>query len=229
MNIADKKEFFLGAGLLVAFFVVFVLIFSPVFNGQNGLEYLDDLYNSISKGSAYYIPDLKNEADAYSGKSVNLTLMMASEEQASQTASLFNQSGALVNTDGEKLTITGDLGDILHNCLADADMMYQNAGAELSGKYNYHERQVIYNWWSAAKEMDKSLSKQHLFKEAKIVGTVSKKAIETAYNYYQITPQKISDKYGVVIFSLIFYVVYTLWYGFAILFMFEGWGLKLEH
>jgi hypothetical protein len=28
---------------------------------------------------------------------------------------------------------------------------------------------------------------------------------------------------------LIFYVVYTLWYGFAIMYMFEGWGLQLEH
>ena len=36
-------------------------------------------------------------------------------------------------------------------------------------------------------------------------------------------------KIGVVIFSLVFYVIYTLWYGFAIMFMFEGWGLKLEH
>ncbi len=34
---------------------------------------------------------------------------------------------------------------------------------------------------------------------------------------------------GIVIFSLIFYVVYTLWYGFAIMFMFEGWGMRLEH
>jgi len=32
-----------------------------------------------------------------------------------------------------------------------------------------------------------------------------------------------------VIFSLVFYVVYTLWYGFGIMYMFEGWGLRLEH
>ena len=42
-------------------------------------------------------------------------------------------------------------------------------------------------------------------------------------------PQSIMDRLGVVIFSLVFYVIYTLWYGFAILFMFEGWGMKLEH
>jgi len=56
-----------------------------------------------------------------------------------------------------------------------------------------------------------------------------KKVVETSYNYYTIEPQKITDKMGIVIFSLVFYVVYTLWYGFSILFMFEGWGLRLEH
>jgi hypothetical protein len=229
MMIVDKKEFYLGTGLLAAFFVVLVIFFSPVFDGKNGLEYLDNLYNSISKGSAYYIPELKKEAAAYSGKSVNLTLMMDNDEQAAQTAKLLNQSGALVNTNGKQLSVAGDLGSILLNCLDDTDLMYMNSGAQLQEKYGYNERKAMYNWWMVFKEMDHELSKQELFKEAKIIGNVNKKAVETAYNYYKIEPQKISDKYGVVIFSLIFYVVYTLWYGFAILFMFEGWGLKLEH
>jgi hypothetical protein len=55
------------------------------------------------------------------------------------------------------------------------------------------------------------------------------KAVELGYNYYEVDPQKIGDKVGIVIFSLVFYVVYTLWYGFAIMFMFEGWGMRLEH
>jgi hypothetical protein len=29
--------------------------------------------------------------------------------------------------------------------------------------------------------------------------------------------------------ALVGYVLYTIWYGFAILFLFEGWGLKLSH
>ncbi len=66
--IADKKEFYGGLGLLIGFVVVLVVIFSPVFKGQNGLEYLDDLYNSISKGSAYYIPKVKKEIDTFAGK-----------------------------------------------------------------------------------------------------------------------------------------------------------------
>ena len=58
---------------------------------------------------------------------------------------------------------------------------------------------------------------------------MEKKAVECSYNYYRVEPQGIGDRWGTVVFSLIFYVVYTLWYGFAILFMFEGWGLKLGH
>jgi hypothetical protein len=87
----------------------------------------------------------------------------------------------------------------------------------------------MFNWWKAFEEMEKDLKRQKKFKEAKIVALVVKKAVESSYNYYKIEPQKISDRWGTVTFSLLFYVVYTLWYGFAIMFMFEGWGLKLEH
>ncbi|UCH22230.1 MAG: hypothetical protein JSU83_03010 [Deltaproteobacteria bacterium] len=227
--IAHKKKFYGGAGLMAMFIIVLIIFFSPVFNGQNGLEYLDDLYNSISKGSAHYIADLKKEALTFSGTSVNLDLAMKDSKQAQLAVTLFTKSGASANVSGSALKVAGDLAKILGNCLTDADHMYGNEGRKVADKYGYEEKRVLYNWWTAMKEMDKNLKKQKMFKEAKIVTTVKKKAVESSYNYYKIVPQKISDKYGTVIFSLIFYVVYTVWYGFAIMFMFEGWGMKLEH
>jgi hypothetical protein len=227
--IARKKEFSLGLGLLVAFFVVLVIFFSPVFNGHNGLDYLDSLYNSISKGSAYYIPKLKEDAKAFNGSAVEMNLSMASPAQAQQTAQLFMKSGAMVNVSEAKLKVSGDLGKILENCLADSDALYKNDGKGLTAKYGYNERQALYNWWQAFKGAEKDLNNQKKFKEAKTVANISKKAVETSYNYYKVEPQSIMDRLGVVIFSLVFYVIYTLWYGFAILFMFEGWGMKLEH
>ncbi len=227
--IADKKKFYGGFGMLAGFVVILILIFSPIFKGQNGLEYFDDLYNSISKGSAYYIPKVKQETDAFSGKSVNVAFEMANDAQTQQTAALFMKGGALVNVSGNRLKVEGDLGKILANCLADADHMYINDGQAVSAKYGYNEKQVLFNWWQALKAMDKDLKKQKQFEAAKAVNLVVNKAVETSYNYYQIEPQKISDRAGVVIFSLVFYVVYTLWYGFAIMYMFEGWGLRLEH
>ncbi len=227
--IANKKEFFGGSLMLLAFIAILIIIFSPVFKGQNGLEYLDALYNSISKGSAYYIPKVKEETGNFAGKSIEVTLSMADEKQANQTALLFKKGGASVNVAGDALRVTGDLGKILENSLTDADNMYNNNGKEVSEKYGYNERQVLFNWWKAFKAMDNDLKKQKKFKEAKVVAIVIKKAIEPSYNYYKIVPQKISDRFGIVIFSLVFYVIYTLWYGFAIMFMFEGWGLRLEH
>jgi hypothetical protein len=154
---------------------------------------------------------------------------MASEEQAKQTSMLFNQAGALVNVAGSELKVSGDLGKILENCLADADSMYHNDGQALTNRYGYDEKRVLFNWWTACKEMDNHLKKQKKFKEAKIVSTVKKKTVESSFNYYQIEPQRIGERIGVVLVSLVFYVIYTLWYGFAIMFMFEGWGMKLEH
>ena len=227
--IAQKKEFYGGVGMLVAFAVILIIIFSPIFNGHNGLEYLDSLYNSISKGSAYYIPKVKEETDGFKGTAIEVTFSMADRGQAEQTAKLFTAGGATVAVNGAELKVAGDLGRILENCLADADAMYKNEGRKVSEKYGYDERRALFNWWKAANAMDKDLKKQKLFKEAKVVALVTKKAVESSYNYYKIEPQKITDRLGIVIFSLVFYVIYTLWYGFAVMFLFEGWGMKLEH
>lgn len=227
--IAHKKEFYGGAAALVGFIVVLVFIFMPLYAGHNGLDYLDSLYNSISKGSAYYMPKLKEENQNYTGNAVSVTLALKDEQQAQQSALLFQKAGAVVDVSGSSLKASGDLGQILGNSLEDSDAMYFNEGQKVSDKYGYDERRVLYNWWSVLKEMDKDLKHQKKFKEAKAAATVQSKAVETAYNYYKIEPQKISDRYGIVIFSLIFYVVYTLWYGFAIMWMFEGWGMRLEH
>jgi hypothetical protein len=227
--ILNKKLFSMGAIMLVAFFVVLAMVFSPVFpGGQNGLNYLDDLYNSISKGSAYYIPEVKEETDKVVGDAVTLTLDMGDKARAEQTAVILNKAGAQVEILDNKLKVTGDLGAILASCLNDADSMYHNDGRTISEKYGYDERQALFNWWQVCKEMDKDLKRQEKFKEARTVDELKTKAVETSYNYYKIEAQKISERWGVVVFSLVFYVIYTLWYGFAILYLFEGWGLQLE-
>ncbi len=227
--IANKKLFLGGAVMMMGFILILILIFSPVFKGQNGLEYLDDLYNSISKGSAYYIPKLIQQSNSFSNTPVELKLSFKSEEQADKSTGLFITNGFAAKVSGNAVSVSGDIGRILKACLEDADLMYHNNETALKDKYDYGGKRVLYTWWNALKAMEKELKNQKKFKEAKIVSTIKKKAVETSYNYFQIQPQRISDRYGIVIFSLIFYVLYTLWYGFSIMFLFEGWGLRLEH
>ena len=225
----NKKEFNIGLAMIVAFVAVLVAMFVPILGGHNGLEYLDALYNSISKGSAYYIPKVEKEIKAFAGNQIEMNFSMADATQAGQTAKQFNKAGALVNVAGTELKVSGDLGRIMAAMLADADTMYRNDSPALEAKYGVEGRQALYNWWKSIAGMDKSLKKQKKFKEASALDLVKAKAVETAYNYYGIEAQKISDRWGIVIFSLVFYVVYTLWYGFAIMFMFEGSGMRLEH
>jgi hypothetical protein len=226
--IADKKEFSKGAFLMVVFLVVLVLMFMPLFNGKNALEYSDDLYNSISKQSAYYIPDTRDKVTAVEPQPVTMELAVG-EDRAEQAAKLFQAAGARVDTAGGTLTVQGDLKEIQLNALEDAEALFRNNAKALEEKYGYGAQAVLYNWWVASNAMDKNLSKQKLFKAAKLVDTVKKKAVEPAYNYFGIEPQKLSEQLGIVIFSLVFYVVYTLWYGFGILYLLEGWGMRLEH
>jgi hypothetical protein len=227
--IAHKKEFFGGAIMMAVFAVVLIVIFMPIFGGQNGLNYLDNLYNTISKGSAYYIPKVKEEAAKFEGTAVAVTIQMLNPDQTQETAKLLNQAGALVNVSGAELKVSGDLVQILNGCIDDADAMYHNQGEKVSGKYGLDEKRVLFDWWTALKGMGKALEKQKKFKEAKVIDLTVSKAVETSYNYYQVEPKKIGEKIGIVIFSLVFYVIYTLWYGFAIMFMFEGWGMQLKH
>lgn len=227
--IVNKKEFTGGFALLVLFFVVLTVMFQPIFDGKNAMAYLDAMYNSISKGSVNYIPDLRENVKSVGDKEVNLKLTYSSAVQAEQSEKLFSSAGVQVSLSGKDLQVQGPIGNILDSCLDDADLMYHNKGGEVTGKYDIDPRRATFNWWTSLGLMEKALNDQSEFKVAKVASSVMKKGVETAYNYYEIEPLNIMDELWLVIFSLVFYVVYTLWYGFAILFVFEGWGLNLGH
>ena len=158
-----------------------------------------------------------------------MTLAMGDETQAGQTAKLFQAGGATVEVAEAELRVSGDLGEILEGCLKDADEMFANAGTAVRHRYGYEERRVLFNWWTALQAMDEDLKRQKRFAEAAFIVKVKERAVECAYNYYGIEPWKVSDKIGLVLFSLVFYVVYTVWYGYAIIFLLEGWGFTLSH
>jgi hypothetical protein len=227
--IADPKKFLGGVALLAAFAVVLVAMFLPIFDGRNALDYMDSLFNSVSKGSAYYIADLKAEAEGQRGNAVAVKLAVGSSAQARQVAELLRAGGASVQVAEAELRVSGDLGAMLGRSLEDSDEMFANAGVGVRDRYGYEERRVLFNWWTALRAMDEDLKRQNRFAEAALVAKVKEKAVECAYNYYGVEPWKVSDKMGVVVLSLVFYVVYTVWYGYAIIFLLEGWGFMLSH
>jgi len=226
----QKKLRVRGLLMLVAFFGLLIVVFSPVFPGQrNGLDYMDNLFNTISKGSSYFIPDWVKASDQFAGKMIDVKVALADEQQAVATAKLFQASGAEVTINGKELGVKGDIAGIMKGSLADADQMYHNNGAAIAAKYGYNEREVLFNWWTAFKSMGKDLTNQKSFKQAKAIGTIQAKALEPAYNYYGVEAGNYKDSLMLIVTALLFYVCYTLWYGFGIMYLFEGLGLKIGH
>jgi hypothetical protein len=225
----NNKSIGVGVVLAISFFAVLALIFTPVFGGgMNGLDFADDLFNKLSKGSSYFIPKLDKGVRGYAGRVFRAEVALDKPETAALAATLFTSAGAQANVDGAKLTVAGDLGGVLAAVLKDADDMYRNDGAAVSGRYGgAKEKAVLKAWWTAFAAIDKSFKKGGQIEESKIVSDVMKKGVETAYNYYGIPAEKVADKAVLMTSLLVFYVAYTLWWGFAIFYIFDGIGLTM--
>jgi hypothetical protein len=228
MVIKNKKPFSIGAFFAISFVGVLLLIFSPVFKGQNGLQFADESFNRLAKGSSYFIPKVQDSVAKSAGKPLAASIKVDDKEQVDNTAKLLTMAGAYVVVDGQSLKISGDMGKVLGSAVADADSMYKNDGKAVSGKYGYDEKQAMKNWWFALDKLEKGMKRDKLIAEAKLIGEVNKKAVEPGYNFYKVDSNKVSEHAGMLSGLLMFYVLYTMWWGYAIFFMFEGVGLTMK-
>lgn len=227
MNKIKKKQLGIGVFLMVTFIAVMVAIFMPLIDGNNALNYLDNLYNAISKGSAYYIPKVEHEVEDHGSEVVTLNLKMEDASSAQRAEPLFARAGMTTAVQGNNLMVNGDLEKIFSTCLEDAESAYHNRDEDLVARYDVGARSALHSWWQALKAMEKDLNRQKLFAAAQLTHTVQAKTVECAYNYYGIEVQAIRDRWATVLFSLVFYVVYTIWYGYGIMYIFEGLGFEL--
>ncbi len=247
MTSAQKKHMAYGIALGISFIVVLVLIFSPIFpkttagEPQNGLQWADEVFNSLAKGSSYFIPKVEKSNEKFMGKMFTVSIKLGKpedkpgdgEKRAERASKLFTvNEGAKVEVNGAELKIEGDLGKVLTAALRDSETMYRNEGEKIKALYGTvmkteDEKQMFRQWWNVLDKINKQFMIEKKAAEAKIVSDVMKKAVETAYNFYKVDAVKVKEKAGLMIFLLVFYVVYTMWWGFAIFFTFEGIGLSM--
>lgn len=234
MLIRNKGLFFKGLVLLCSFFVVLFLIFSPVFTDEqgnkiNGLTYSDDLFNSLAKGSAYYIPDVSKKIAKFEGNTVDLTVKQKDAAAAAEAAALVAKAGLTAEAKDNAVHISGDLGKLLSLAVTASDKLYMNdapaVAAMLGTSDGMRSMKVL---WGVLNPMVKEFQKQKKVDEADIVTLVNGKAIEPAYNFFGIKGEKVSERIPVAAGLLIFYVIYTMWYGYAIFDIFNGIGLSMS-
>jgi hypothetical protein len=248
MTSAQKKHMAYGITLAISFLVILVLIFSPIFpktiagEPQNGLQWADEMFNSLAKGSSYFIPKVAKSNEEFMGKMFAVSIKLGKpedkpgdgEKRAERASKLFAvNEGARVEVNGDELKIEGDLGKVLAAALRDSETMYRNEGEKIKALYGTvmktdDEKQMFRQWWNVLDKINKQFMLEKKAAESKIVSNVMKKAVEAAYNFYKVDAVKVKEKAGLMVFLLVFYVVYTMWWGFAIFFIFEGIGLSMS-
>ncbi|MEW5948978.1 MAG: hypothetical protein AB1711_06160 [Thermodesulfobacteriota bacterium] len=229
MLVKNAKTFNLGLLLLVSFAIVFyVIMFVPCFKGKTPIIYADEMFNSLAKGSTYFIPKYMESTRKFVGRPLEMTIKLKNAAEAEKAGILFSKAGSTVTLDKEKLTLTGgDYGKTMLMAENDADLMFNSRGAEVAARYGYDEKEVMYIWHSAFKSLIKELEKQERFEGSIFLGEVLTKVIEPGYNFYGIKPEKVKDYIGLLVGFLGFYVIYTLWFGYSIYELFNGMGLTM--
>jgi hypothetical protein len=245
---SSKKHLGYGIVMALSFWVLLFLIFSPIFpkttegQPQNGLEWADEMFNTLAKGSSYFIPKAQKNNEKFMGKMFSATIDLSkpedkpgdAEKRAERASKLFTVNpGAKVEVNGAQMKIEGDLGVVLKTALDDADTMFKNEGDKIKAKYaeamgTDDVKQMFRQWNNVLPKIDKVFKKEGKIEDAKMVSEVTKKAVEASYNFFGVEAVQVKDKAGLMTFLLVFYVFYTLWWGFAIFFIFEGIGLTMS-
>lgn len=231
MLIVHKKTFTLGFVLAVTFFIILFYMFTPNFGEHGGkklnaFEASDNLFNSISKGSSYFIDDLKAKNAEFMSKDVAFDL--PADKIPANLAVLLQKSGLQVTPGANGMNVKGDFGKMMAAAIDDSDLMFYNKGADVAAKYAMPEKDAMKGWWNILRETKRELDKQSKFALSKWLSEVQSRAVEVGYNFYGVDPEKASTKAGILTFLLVFYVIYTLWYGYSMYFMFDGLGMKMK-
>jgi len=229
MLITHPRPFNIGLILAISFVGVLLIIFAPIFgDGKNGLQYSDNLFNKLSKGSSYFIPAISRSNEAFMGRPFEFAVKMDKQGDVDRAVKVLMAGGAQVGTSEGALKVSGDLGKVLSSVLADSDAMFRNRDDEVSARHGMDGKEVLRLWHDVLSRSVKELQKAKKIEEANMVNQVLKRAVEPAYNFFGIEAQNIGDKALIVIALLVFYVAYTMWWGYAIFYLFGGIGLSMK-
>lgn len=231
MIVANRRKLVAGVLGLVGFFVVLTLWMSPLAGERTGLQWADDFFNRLSKNSSDYMEKVKADAAKFEGRRFEATVAVKKPEDAARLAGVLTAGGleASAAADGRTVRLSGDLGRAGGAAAADADALFHDRGSELEEKYRMPAREVVYWWWTAFDGVYKSCVKARDVPGSNFASSVMTRACEPAYNFAGIRATSAAESKGTLVLLLGFYVVYTLWYGFAIMWVFEGLGIVPRH
>lgn len=226
--VKDRTKFTIGLVGLVTFVIALTVFLSPVLEDRTGLQWADGFFNQLSKSSSYFLPKVSEESVDYAGKSFWAQVTAQDPVIAEHLERVFAVAGAQTRLQGNTVELAGDLGAVARAVIADAESMYRGRERELQAAYGFTGREAIYCWWTALDAIYRQFLAEGDIPTSNFASMLRTKVCEPAYNFVGIAPRSPSEA-GLPLFALLsFYLLYTVWYGFSILYLFEGLGITAQ-
>lgn len=235
MIIVHKKKFYQGLALLISFVILFWIMLLPLFHDSEGrklnsLQYADTVFNELSKGSSWFIPEVLADLKQAEGMKVNLKVKLDNADLARVAMTELRLAGAdNISYSDNELAFSGNLGSVLRAATEDSASLYNTNNEDIRERYEaIAPLQVSKAWWNVLNPAIKELQKAGDLPAANLVEEVVKRAIEPGNNFYGLPSARVSENILLICALLAFYVLYAIWYGFAIYHLFDGFGLLGE-
>lgn len=228
MLIVHRRPFTHGLVMAAGFVATLVIMFLPLFGGHNAFQAADRFFNSVAKHSGYHIPALRRELPATQGHTLTASVALASTAEAERAAAVLTAAGVTSHASGVTLRVEGDLSAILGRAVDAADATFGVSGSMTAAAAGTAAREELFAWWQALHALARHLTDAGRFEEARVLDEVIRKGIEVSYNFYGIEPRAAGENAGVMALALALYLLYTLWWGYAILWLSDGLGLEMK-
>lgn len=226
MIVRNKKKFLTGLIGLLFFLIALTFWIFPVGDHKPGLEWADNLFNQLAKNSAYYIPLVPKKAEKFRGVTVDLSVNPRWPGADKLVAKIVTTNGISASAIGDgRVRIEGDLELLSLAASTDAALLFKGKEEVLQNKYGLSGKEVIYYWWTAFDDLIRRYVQLNRPSEAEFTKFMTTRILEPSYNFAGIESKNISENIGIVAFLLVIYIFYTVWYGFSIMYLFEGFGI----
>ncbi len=230
--IVKPKKFFIGLTGLVIFAVVFFAVMLPTSSGKSSLESVDGTFNSVAKDSISIqnFGEVEKNIPDFAGTIIEFRIPAKAAEATAIKNVLSKNNVQCDILPDDRINIVGDLASLSQAAFDDSKLAYENKGAALTSKYGKEPKEIMYSWWLVYDGISKRYTQSSDIPNAGLNAAFTKsmnlKVIEPSFNFFGIEAKSMKSDPLPIILLLLAYVLYTVWYGFSIMFIFEGFGIS---
>ena len=207
MLIKNAKIFNVGALFAVTFLGVLIAILFTALPGKERPRIRGREFQQARERFVLLHSEGRQEQRTVHGKPFSVTIRTDKPEDSPETRKSalrtsrrsLPRRGRRSTISGATLKIEGDLGQVLASALQDADAMFRTTARQYRNRYGMDdEKKMFRQWHNGLTRINKEFNKEKKIRRIQDGNAVVKKAIEPAYNFYQIDANKVIDHAGML-------------------------------